>query len=80
MFLPFYFWQEILVNEVLNILYVCLQGPIPEHMLPFEEEVGQHPSLEDMQEAVVHKKKRPSIRDTWKQHAVSTLCNHILHF
>lgn len=40
-------------------------------MLPFEEEVGQHPSLEDMQEAVVHKKKRPSIRDTWKQHAVS---------
>ncbi|XP_059487863.1 activin receptor type-2A isoform X2 [Neocloeon triangulifer] len=43
-------------------------GPIPEHMLPFEEEVGQHPSLEDMQDAVVHKKKRPAIRDTWKQH------------
>ncbi|XP_065333154.1 activin receptor type-2A-like isoform X2 [Cloeon dipterum] len=44
-------------------------GPIPEHMLPFEEEVGQHPSLEDMQEAVVHKKMRPAIRETWKQHS-----------
>ncbi|KAH7945474.1 hypothetical protein HPB49_011185 [Dermacentor silvarum] len=37
-------------------------------MLPFEEEVGQHPSLEDMQEAVVHKKVRPRIRDHWRKH------------
>ncbi|KAJ9577356.1 hypothetical protein L9F63_006100, partial [Diploptera punctata] len=41
------------------------EGPIPEYMLPFEEEVGQHPTLEDMQECVVQKKLRPSIRDTW---------------
>ncbi|XP_065304494.2 activin receptor type-2B isoform X1 [Dermacentor albipictus] len=43
-------------------------GPVEEYMLPFEEEVGQHPSLEDMQEAVVHKKVRPRIRDHWRKH------------
>src|SRR4029434_7562113 len=37
-------------------------------MLPFEEEVGQHPNLEDMQEVVVHKKLRPVLRECWQQH------------
>ncbi|KAI2667943.1 Activin receptor type-2B [Labeo rohita] len=32
-----------------------------EYQLPFEEEVGQHPSLEDLQDAVVHKKMRPGL-------------------
>ncbi|KAF4518000.1 hypothetical protein B566_EDAN012756 [Ephemera danica] len=50
-------------------------GPIPEYMLPFEEEVGQHPSLEDMQECVVNSKKRPNIRDTWRLHpGLTALC------
>ena len=40
-------------------------------MLPFEEEIGQHPSLEDMQEVVVHKKLRPTLRECWQKHAVS---------
>lgn len=40
-------------------------------MLPFEEEIGQHPSLEDMQEVVVHKKKRPVLRECWQKHSVS---------
>lgn len=43
-------------------------GPVEEYLLPFEEEVGQHPSLEDMQEAVVHKRLRPRIRDHWRKH------------
>jgi len=46
------------------------QGAIPDYRLPFEEEVGQHPSLEDMQECVVHKKLRPVFKDTWKSHPV----------
>uniref|UniRef100_A0A2K5M3R5 Serine/threonine-protein kinase receptor n=1 Tax=Cercocebus atys TaxID=9531 RepID=A0A2K5M3R5_CERAT len=46
-------------------------GPVDEYMLPFEEEIGQHPSLEDMQEVVVHKKKRPVLRDYWQKHAVT---------
>lgn len=47
-------------------------------MLPFEEEIGQHPSLEDMQEVVVHKKKRPVLRDYWQKHAgMAMLCETI---
>lgn len=51
--------------------FIYTLGPVDEYMLPFEEEIGQHPSLEDMQEVVVHKKKRPVLRDYWQKHAVS---------
>lgn len=40
-------------------------------MLPFEDEIGQHPSLEDLQDVVVHKKMRPGIKDCWLKHPVS---------
>ncbi|PSN29434.1 Activin receptor type-2A [Blattella germanica] len=57
-------------------MYACGLGPIPEYMLPFEEEVGQHPTLEDMQECVVQKKLRPSIRETWRKHSgLVALCD-----
>ncbi|KAG8004678.1 Activin receptor type-2A [Nibea albiflora] len=53
-------------------------GPVDEYMLPFEEEVGQHPSLEDMQEVVVHKKLRPCLRDCWQKHTgLAMLCETI---
>uniref|UniRef100_A0A3Q3XG63 Serine/threonine-protein kinase receptor n=1 Tax=Mola mola TaxID=94237 RepID=A0A3Q3XG63_MOLML len=53
-------------------------GPVDEYMLPFEEEVGQHPSLEDMQEVVVHKKLRPTLRECWQKHAgLALLCETI---
>lgn len=59
-------------------------GPVDEYMLPFEEEIGQHPSLEDMQEVVVHKKKRPVLRECWQKHAVSryttTFCSVLSGF
>lgn len=52
------------------------QGPIGEYRLPFEEETGQHPSLEDMQELVVHKKQRPVLRNDWKSHlGLHVLCD-----
>ena len=38
--------------------------------MPFEEEVGSHLSLEDMQQAVVHKKLRPKFRADWFHHNV----------
>ncbi|KAL8618445.1 hypothetical protein ACOMHN_049862 [Nucella lapillus] len=46
------------------------EGPVGEYQLPFEsaEEVGQHPSLEAMQECVVTRKKRPPILEHWKRH------------
>ena len=46
-------------------------GPVDEYLLPFEEEVGQHPSLEDLQEVVVHKKLRPVFKELWQKHSVS---------
>ena len=63
------------IKSVLLIIKLCyiylLQGPIGEYRLPFEDEVGLHPTLEDMQESVVHKKERPIILETWRKHPVS---------
>ena len=42
-----------------------------EYQLPFEDEVGQHPTLEDMQDVVVQRKHRPPFREQWSSHAVS---------
>ncbi|XP_043267796.1 activin receptor type-2A-like [Venturia canescens] len=51
-------------------------GPVGEYRLPFEEEVGLHPTLEDMQESVVHKKERPLIPETWRKHpGLFSLCD-----
>ncbi|KAG1656539.1 Activin receptor type-2B [Nymphon striatum] len=53
-------------------------GPVGEYMLPFEEEVGQHPTLEDMQEAVVEKKCRPKLKDSWRNNMLlSMICESI---
>ncbi|KAI8497192.1 Activin receptor type-2A [Branchiostoma belcheri] len=52
--------------------------PVDEYQLPFEEEIGQHPTLEDMQEVVVHKKMRPQFRETWLKHqGLEILCETI---
>lgn len=48
-------------------------------MLPFEDEVGQHPSLEDMQEVVVHSKLRPTLRECRQKHTVSNTTLPIMH-
>uniref|UniRef100_A0A8C1K2P3 Serine/threonine-protein kinase receptor n=1 Tax=Cyprinus carpio TaxID=7962 RepID=A0A8C1K2P3_CYPCA len=53
-------------------------GPVGEYQLPFEEEVGQHPSLEDLQDVVVHKKMRPVFKDCWIKHpGLGQLCETI---
>lgn len=56
-----------------SIILSVSQGPIGEYQLPFEEEVGKHPTLEDMQECVVHKKQRPICPETWRKHQVCVL-------
>ncbi|XP_032222986.1 activin receptor type-2A [Nematostella vectensis] len=43
--------------------------PVEDYRLPFEQEVGLHPSLEDMQQVVVQKKMRPQFKDSWRCHA-----------
>lgn len=44
-----------------------------EYRLPFEEEVGTHPTLEDMQMVVSQEKKRPKLLDTWWKHPVMSV-------
>lgn len=56
--------------DLSRCLFIFSEGPVDEYMLPFEEEVGQHPSLEDMQDVVVHKKLRPTLRECWQKHPV----------
>lgn len=56
-------------SNFLSLLPVTLG----EYMLPFEDEIGQHPSLEDLQDVVVHKKMRPVIKDCWLKHPVSNV-------
>lgn len=53
-------------------------GPEPpgQYRLPLEEEVGSHPSLEEMQEAVVQRKLRPHIPPHWRNHpGLNVLCD-----
>ncbi|XP_060523830.1 activin receptor type-2A [Cylas formicarius] len=54
-------------------------GPIPEYRLPFEEEVGPHPTLEDMQESVVQNKVRPAIQPHWRNHSgLAAICDTMI--
>jgi hypothetical protein len=46
-------------------------GPVAEYQLPFENELGSHPTLEEMQENIAAKKIRPRIYDEWRNHNVS---------
>ncbi|XP_038839236.1 activin receptor type-2B-like, partial [Salvelinus namaycush] len=51
---------------------------VGEFMLPFEEEIGQRTSLQELQDVVVHKKMRPVFKDTWLKHpGLSQLCETI---
>ncbi|RNA31614.1 Activin receptor type-2B [Brachionus plicatilis] len=49
-----------------------------EYKLPFEDEVGQNPSLEDMKEIVVDKSFRPIIKENWlNYHKISSIAQTI---
>jgi activin receptor type-2 len=54
-------------------------GEVGNYQLPFEEEIGPHPSLEDIQEVVCQAKKRPEIKESWRRHAgLRTICETIV--
>lgn len=53
-------------------------GPVPDYRLPFEEEIGTNPTLEDVQEVVCQKKQRPEIKETWRrQKGLNKICDTI---
>ncbi|KAI9584893.1 activin receptor type-2A [Glossina fuscipes] len=50
--------------------------PPAEYLLPFEAELGQGPTLEEVQENVVMKKLRPQILNSWRSHSgISNICD-----
>lgn len=51
-----------------EIVTRCEEGGPEPYRLPLEEEVGSHPGLEDMQDAVVLRKLRPHIPQSWREH------------
>uniref|UniRef100_A0A1I8MWT9 Serine/threonine-protein kinase receptor n=1 Tax=Musca domestica TaxID=7370 RepID=A0A1I8MWT9_MUSDO len=51
-------------------------GPVGEYLLPFEAELGQRPTLDEVQENVVMKKLRPQILNSWRSHpGISIICD-----
>ncbi|XP_043233949.1 activin receptor type-2B-like [Amphibalanus amphitrite] len=50
-------------------------GPVADYRLPFEEEVGPHPSLDDMQHQVASRRVRPRLQPHWRLHqGLEVLC------
>lgn len=45
-------------------------GAAATYLSPYEAELGPQPNLEKMEEFVVERKRRPAIKDRWKQHKV----------
>ncbi|XP_017143445.1 activin receptor type-2B [Drosophila miranda] len=51
-------------------------GPVGEFQLPFEAELGQRPTLDEVQESVVMKKLRPRLLNSWRAHpGLSVFCD-----
>ncbi|XP_052829882.1 activin receptor type-2B isoform X1 [Octopus bimaculoides] len=56
----------------------AIDVPVDEYQLPFVEEIGLHPTLEEMQQIVVIKKIRPAIKESWRKTAnMDLLCTTI---
>uniref|UniRef100_A0A1A8QPR3 Serine/threonine-protein kinase receptor n=1 Tax=Nothobranchius rachovii TaxID=451742 RepID=A0A1A8QPR3_9TELE len=64
--------SDFLKGNAVSWTELCLitesMARVDEYLLPFEVVVGQHPTLEDLQEVVVHKKMRPTIKEVWLKH------------
>lgn len=64
-----------------NIIYgysvLFVADPVGDYKLPFEVEVGPHPSLGDMQDVVVSNKLRPKLERHWYSNPVSYRCSNM---
>ena len=58
-----------LLVDIVNV-QIGLIGLIRDYQMPFEEEIGQYPTLEEMQDFVVNKKGRPILCEHWYAHQV----------
>jgi len=53
---------------------VCVPSGLPgDYHMPFEDEVGLHPTLEEMQDVVVSSRKRPQFKAHWLKNEVCVI-------
>lgn len=64
--------------NVSDLFFLVPTGPVGEYQLPFEEELGSQPTLDEMQDLVVLGKARPTIKEHWKKHVVGPFCTILL--
>ncbi|XP_019617441.1 PREDICTED: bone morphogenetic protein receptor type-2-like [Branchiostoma belcheri] len=43
--------------------------PVPDYMQPFQAELGQHPTFEELQVIVSREKRRPLLSDAWRENS-----------
>ncbi|XP_053346919.1 anti-Muellerian hormone type-2 receptor-like [Clarias gariepinus] len=57
---------------------LCNDFPVPEHMLPYETELGRNPSLEHLLMFVLEKRLRPTIPCSWARVSQGQLLHELL--
>ncbi|XP_053366145.1 anti-Muellerian hormone type-2 receptor-like [Clarias gariepinus] len=57
---------------------LCNDFPVPEHMLPYETELGRNPSLEHLLTFVLEKRLRPTIPRPWARVSQGPLLHELL--
>jgi len=70
---PVLFFLTVHLFNWLVMSLLIFVGPVREYMLPYENEVGLHPSMNEMKEAVDTKRIRPPIEQHWLHHKVGYL-------
>jgi len=58
----------LVVWELLGRTKIAEDSVVGEAKLPFEDEVGSHPTLIEMQDCVLHQRKRPAVLREWQTH------------
>ena len=64
---------HVAVHIVDGVCVVLSSGLPGDYRMPFEEEVGLHPALEEMQDVVVSSRKRPQFKPHWLKNEVIML-------
>ena len=56
-----------------------MSGLPGDYRMPFEDEVGLHPTLEEMQDVVVSSRKRPQFKSHWLKNEVGLVCVSVFY-
>lgn len=60
---------SVFIVFIVRLFVVAPGEDVPEYQLAFQAEVGNRPSVEDMQILVVQQKLRPGFPEAWKENS-----------